>query len=210
MNKLKFTLKALALAGALSVTGVVLTKCDREPENERYSLLDQELELRFWSVKAELIDSVQEYIDSVAPSSTLSALVLVNECSEANVGIIFALAQGQKESHFGTKGLGAKTNSVFNVGAYDGHNYDKIDNKFKYKHANKSIKPYLKLLNERYLVDKTEADLFNSFVDINKKRYASYKHYESDLKIIYDRICNTTKIKELEDEFLSLKSQREY
>lgn len=215
MNKNK--LIGLAVLILILINVVSFVKIITEPnkkvedvEPTRYSLLDMQLELKYWSVKSELIDSVQSYIDKIAPSSNLSAIVLVNECSDANVSIPFALAQGQKESHFGTRGLGAKTNSVFNVGAYDNHSLEEINNNFKYKHPNMSIKPYLKLLNSRYLVNKTESDLLKSFVDVNKKRYASYDKYEIELTMIHDRINKTTKIKELEDEFTKLKTQRDY
>ena len=43
----------------------------------------------------------------------------VEECERYNIDIIFTLVQGEIESHFGTKGLGAKINNVFNVGVFD-------------------------------------------------------------------------------------------
>ncbi len=212
MKNIKTISLIIGFIVSMMATTIILTmnNKDKEPEENRYSLLDMQLELKYWAVKSELIDSVQSYINKVAPSSNLSAIILVNECSEENVSVSFALAQGQKESHFGTRGLGAKTNSVFNVGAYDNHTIDQISNRHKYRHPNLSIKPYLKLLNDRYLVNKSEEDLLKSFVDVNKKRYASYDKYEPELKMIYERICKLTSIRSLEDEFTRLKTQREY
>lgn len=166
--------------------------------------------IKYWQIKAELVDSIQNYINKIAPSSDLSASILLNECIEANVNVAFALAQGQKESHYGTKGLGAKTNSVFNIGAYDEYNYEKINKIHKYDHPNLSIKPYLKLLNKKYLVNgRTEQDLLCSFVDVNGKRYASYTKYEEELKNIIKKI-NKTKIESLYVDFLNLKTKLNY
>lgn len=171
-------------------------------EYTRHYVYDLECELKYWAIKSELVDSVQSYINKIAPNNNISALILVNECLNGNISIPFVLAQGFKESHFGTKGLAAKTNSVFNVGAYDGLTEGQIDSNHKFKHPNQSIKPYIDLLNKRYLVNKTEAELLKKFVDIHDRRYASYPKYEEEMTIIYNRICNTTKIKELYDKLL--------
>lgn len=158
----------------------------------------QELELDYWHTKSELVDEVQEYINEIAPSSDLSAIVVVNACEEYNIDIAFVLAQGHNESHFGTRGLAFKTNSVWNQGAYDGLPYDKIKKKYKYEHPDQSMRPYLSLLNRRYLVDgKTEYDMFDNFVDVNGSRYASYTKYEQELKMRYDEIKKNTKLDSL-------------
>ena len=87
-------------------------------------------------------------------------------------------AQGQLESHFGTEGIAAKTNMVWNVGAFDNKSAeDIINDKNKntaISHPDKSIEPYIRLLYSTYLVDgKTEKDMFIKYVDKNGKRYAS-------------------------------------
>ena len=43
------------------------------------------------------------------------AKILIDVCQKYGLSIKFVLAQGQLESHFGTKGLARKTNSIFNV-----------------------------------------------------------------------------------------------
>lgn len=109
-----------------------------------------------------------------------------------------ALAQGKVESHFGTKGLAVRTNSVWNMGAYDGHSIDKILGIYKYAHPNLSIEPYLKLIKYNYLVNnKVELDLLNNFVDKSGNRYASYDKYESELKIVWNELDSTTKLDSL-------------
>ena len=157
----------------------------------------KEYELKYWDTKAQLVDEVQNYINTVAPTSDLSACALVDACEKYNIEVKFALAQGEIESHFGTKGLASKTNSVWNVGAYDGHSYSKIMSTYKYSHPNESIEPYLKLLYERYLTYETEEGLLKNFVDYNNNRFASDKKYEERLRYKYKYISNNTQIDSL-------------
>lgn len=157
----------------------------------------KEAELDYWDLKHQLSEEVQQYITSVAPASNLRGYALVEECERYDVDICFVLAQGEVESHFGTKGIASKTNSVFNVGAYDGLSSGEIAGNYKYNYPNESIEPYLKLLNTRYLVGKVEQDLMKKYVDINGKRYASNQNYEVAISNKYEYICTNTKIVEL-------------
>lgn len=163
--------------------------------------------LSYYSAKEELVEEVEKYINSVAPNSSINAITLVDKCDEYGVDIIFVLAQAQKESHFGTIGLAAKTNSVFNVFAFD--NYTEEDMKTlgkTYKHPDHSIEPYLKLLTTRYFVNgKTEKDMFDQFVDINGLRYASYEGYERDMRLLYNKIDSTTNLSEKIDKYNKFK-----
>ena len=106
------------------------------------------------------------------------------------------MAQAEIESHFGTKGLAFRTNSVWNVGAFDGHSYNSIQH--KYNNPNDSIVPYLELLSNNYLQGKTIEDLLESYVDINGNRYASDKYYESKLKSTLEYIKSHYTIDELQ------------
>lgn len=157
----------------------------------------KEYELKYWETKVQLVDEVQNYINTVAPTSNLRACILVDACEKYNIEVKFALAQGELESHFGTKGLASKTNSVWNVGAYDGHFYSKIMGTYKYSHPNESIEPYLKLLYEKYLTNEVEEGLLRNFVDHNGNRFASDKNYEERLKYKYKYISNNTQIDSL-------------
>ena len=140
----------------------------------------RELHVQYQGVKADLVDITQHYIDSVAPNSGLRALILVENCERYGIPITFTLAQGEVESHFGTTGLAYRTNSVWNVGAFDNYGLDDISHKFS--NPNDSVVPYLSLLVENYLPSKTVEDLLENFVDINGNRYASDPHYETKLK----------------------------
>jgi flagellum-specific peptidoglycan hydrolase FlgJ len=128
----------------------------------------------------------------------LNARILLEICEEYNIDIKFVLAQGHIESHFGTKGMALKTNSVFNVLAYDGKSYDQICKKGKYSHPDHSIRPYLELLANDYMVEgKSEYDLLDEFVNKNGDRYASAPDYESKLNNTFINIGDSTNIDEL-------------
>ena len=156
----------------------------------------RELHVQYNGVKAELVDVAQHYIDSVAPNSGLRALILVENCEKYGIPISFTLAQGEIESHFGTKGLAYRTNSIWNVGAYDGHSLNDISH--TYSNPNDSVIPYLDLLTNNYLPGKTVEDLFDSFTDINGNRYASDKYYETKLRDKIKYITDNYRIDELQ------------
>ena len=169
------------------------------PREEKYDTAIEymkELHVKYHGVKSDLVDSVQNYIDSIAPNSNLRALILVEKCEEYKIPITFVLAQGELESKFGTTGLAYRTNSIWNVGAYD--NYDIKNIKIKYENPNDSVEPYLNLLNSNYLNGKTIEDLLDSFTDINGNRYATDKYYESKLKTIHNYILTNHNIDSLQ------------
>lgn len=169
------------------------------PREEKYDTAIEymkELHVKYQGVKSDLVDATQNYIDSIAPNSNLRALILVEKCEEYKIPITFVLAQGELESKFGTTGLAYRTNSIWNVGAYD--NYDIKNIKIKYENPNDSIEPYLSLLDSNYLNGKTVEDLFDSFIDINGNRYATDKYYESKLKTIHNYILTNHNIDSLQ------------
>lgn len=164
----------------------------------------KEAEITYWEYKCALVNEVQAYIEHVAPSSNLRGYAVVEECEKYNVDICFALAQGEVESHFGTKGIASKTNMVWNVKAYDNKSAeDIIKDGDGNKYPNQSIEPYLQTLLKTYLVNKTEEDLMQKFVDINGKRYATNPNYENLVTDRYNYIKDNTKIVEY---YLQMKS----
>ena len=185
------------ILGIIVICKVVLFVRDKTVHHDFEIDQLKEYELKYWETKAQLVDEVQNYINTVAPTSNLRACILVDACEKYNIEVKFALAQGEIESHFGTKGLASKTNSVWNVGAYDGHFYSKIMSVYKYSHPNESIEPYLKLLYEKYLTYETEIGLLKNFVDHNGNRFASDKNYEERLRYKYKYISNNTQIDSL-------------
>ena len=185
------------ILGIIVICNVVLFIKDKTIHHDFEIDQLKEYELKYWETKIQLVDEVQNYINTVAPTSNLRACILVDACEKYNIEVKFALAQGELESHFGTKGLASKTNSVWNVGAYDGHFYSKIMGTYKYSHPNESIEPYLKLLYEKYLTNEVEEGLLRNFVDHNGNRFASDKNYEERLKYKYKYISNNTQIDSL-------------
>lgn len=166
----------------------------RQPEYSFTYDCVKEAELKYYETKSLLCDEVQKYILSVAPTSNVRGYAIVEECERFNVDIKFVLAQAEIESHFATKGLGYKLNNIFNVGMYDDFNESDIADRYKYDYPNQSIRPYLELLTRKYLVNKLEEDLMDSYVDINGNRYASDIHYESKLRERHTYILMHTKI----------------
>ena len=158
--------------------------------------------LKYNAAKLELVNEVDNYIKSVASQSSLDGYVIVEECMNSGIDICFVLAQGENESHFGTTGLARKTNSVFNVYAFDGQSHEQISEKGKYKHPNYSVAPYIELLKKDYLVDgKTEYDLMDGqYVNKNGARYASSETYEKALLAKFMKIKQNTKIDSLYNE----------
>lgn len=160
----------------------------------KFNVYEEQLTLKYQGAKCALVDEAQRYIDSVAPNSCLRAIVVVDKCIEYDIDVCFVLAQGQKESHFGTQGLARKTNSVWNVFAFDGQAYDEIHKNGKYRTPDDSVEPYMLLLRNNYLKNKTEYDLLDKFVNATGQRYASDKNYEAALTSIYTRIKQETRI----------------
>ena len=187
---------------AIACSTILAIKINNTPTVDKdysYLIWRDRTELNYQGAKDDLVDIVDNYIDSIAPGSCLNGIRLVEVCEEYDFDIKFALAQGQLESHFGTEGVAAKTNMVWNVGAYDNKSAeDIINDKNKNtapSHPDESIEPYIKLLYANYLVNgKTEKDMFDNYVDAAGKRYASNVNYEKILYGIYERIGKETKI----------------
>ena len=155
-------------------------------------------ELQYEGNRFELVSEIDAFIQDNAPGSAVNGIELLRLCDEYMVSVRFALAQGLVESHFGTKGMAARTNSVFNVKAYDNTTADEMISKgHAFAHPDYSIEPYLQLLTTKYLKDKYEEDLLIDFVDINGNRYATAPDYESRLLNAHQRISETTKIDSL-------------
>ena len=201
IEKFRITLNSICIliVAIIAVISFSWSYPREEKDDELYDTAEEymrELQTSYQGVKSDLVDVVQHYIDSVAPDSGLRALILVENCEKYGIPITFTLAQGEVESHFGTKGLAFRTNSVWNVGAYDGHSISEIQHKFS--NPNDSIIPYLDLLTNNYLLGKTVEDLLESYVDINGNRYASDKYYESKLKSTLKYIQDHYTIDELQ------------
>jgi hypothetical protein len=155
--------------------------------------------------KEKLIDEVDFYMKSIAPTEKLDARLLVHLCDQYEMDITFVIAQAILESHIGTKGRAIRTNSVWNVGTYD----NGITH-YTYPSPNESIEPYLKLLKKRYMIkitargDTLQRDIGNlivdsGFVNHEGKRFATSPVYESFLRYWLLQIQMNSKIKLYQD-----------
>lgn len=181
--------------------------CNNNGIEYEYTIYRSMSELHYSQSKAMIVEEIDNYIDSVAPSSCLNGISLFEACDKYDIDICFVMAQAQLESRFGTTGVASKTNSVWNVMAYDGRTAKDINKKgHGFDHPDKSIKPYMELLKNKYLSDKkTEYDLLKKYTDINGRRYASDNKYESKLSNIYSRIINSTNISKYYKEYKKYK-----
>lgn len=209
-NTLKKALKIAATAVMVIVLAVASTTIthnklcnDNGMSDYSYQIYRSRTELAMEGVKDNIVTEIDNYIDSVANDSGLNGIRLFELCDKYGVDVRFAMAQAEAESHFGTKGVAAKTNMVWNVKAYDNRTADDMIKKGDAKtHPDMSIEPYLILLTNEYLVNgKTEYDMFDKFVDSNGKRYASNPNYETMVLNIYNRINENTKLKGLLKEY---------
>ena len=172
-----------------------------------YEIYNETNMLIYDSIKLSLLHEVDNYIAKTsANASALSGLVIIDNCLEYDIDICFVMAQAEQESHFGSAGLARKTNSVFNVFAFDGHNYNMINANGKYAHPNDCVEPYIRLLKRDYLVNgKTEYDMLNEYVNKNGKRYASAETYEHSLVEKITKIKSNTNIDKI---YQDLKKQK--
>lgn len=209
-SKLKRTLQILALV--VTVIGLAIATTtfthnklcsDSGMTDYNYQIYRSRTELAMEGVRDNIVTEIENYIDSIAPDSGLNPIRLFELCDKYGVDVRFAMAQAEAESHFGTKGMAAKTNIVWNVKTYDGDTLDDIKRRGDhFRHPDESIEPYLLLLVNNYFVDgKSEEDMFINFVNKDGNRYASSPTYETAVLNIYNKINSETKLKNLLKEY---------
>lgn len=215
----KKTLKYLGLCVAIiviTITTAVVTHnkiySDCGLTDYNYMIYRDRTELALDGCRDAIVTEIDHYIDSVASDSGLNGIKLFELCNKYDVDVRFAMAQAEAESHFGTTGIAAKTNSVWNVKAFDGRSADDMIRKGDAaSHPDMSIEPYLILLTTEYLVDgKNELDMFEKFVNRHDKRYASNPNYENMVEGIYNRINECTDLDRLLKEYRKLQKKLLY
>ena len=194
------------ICSTITIICCILQFTIKPRKNYSLEIYESNLRLKYEQHRADLVDAIDFTIREAAPNTSMNALEILNQCEKNDIDLFFVLAQGHVESHYGTKGLAQKTNSVFNVFAYDGKGYKDICKKGKYSHPDLSIEPYMHLLKNRYLVDgKTEMDLLENYVDKDGKRYASSKTYELQLRNIYNSLKNNESLNNAYDQYMKYK-----
>ena len=104
-----------------------------------------------------------------------------------NFDLPLLMAQAHMESCFGLTKRARETNSVFSIGLYDNGK-----NAATYPTQNASIRPYIKIVQNDYLRDRSIEDMLSpgNFTNKNNHRYASEKNYESNINSVRNRIIN--------------------
>lgn len=145
------------------------------------------------NLKSNLVEEVKAYIST---NSKHTNPVIISEISESivklaldnHIDICFILAQGHVETHFGSYGIGKSKKSIF--GVYK-----------RYNSYSECIEHYVTILRRSYLVNKTEQQLLNNYVNSSGYRYAGNINYEFHLKKCYSRINKITTISKLQKEY---------
>ena len=140
----------------------------------------------------EKVNAVRSYMEYAAKNQNfnpesiqLSPEYLVKICNKENFDLPLLLAQAHMESCFGLTPRARKTNSVFSVGSYDNGK-----DVHTYNTQNDSVKPYIDLMKNDYLGDKSIEQMLTpgQMVNQSNNRYASNPKYENSIKNIRNRI----------------------
>ena len=144
------------------------------------------------SIKKQLIDEINIYLKKQSPNAHPTiASSIVNHGLNYGIDICFIMGQTQIETNFGVAGVGRESSrrSLFGVV------------KKKYHSSDAAIEDDSKLLKNSYLVKgRTEQDLMKNYITGSGYRYASDKDYEVRLTRTYNKIKNSTKIYELQQQ----------
>lgn len=138
---------------------------------------------------------VQAFIDKYSDGkSPLNADFFINLSANYDIPLELMLAQAAAESNFGTRGRGARTRNIFNIGNYTqgdiyppGH---ELNRKYSTPMSDweKGAVAYAATMRKDYLTGgKDMQQLLDNFVNVSGNRYAANPKYEKDLKFIINK-----------------------
>lgn len=142
----------------------------------------------------EKVEALKSYMEMAAKNQNynpeaiqISPEAMIDACNQTGFDLPLLIAQAHLESCFGLTPRARRTNSVFSVGSYDNGK-----NAVTYGSQDACILPYINLMKNNYLRDRSVDDLLKpgSFVNGLNKRYASDKSYENKVKSIRNRIIS--------------------
>ena len=142
----------------------------------------------------EKVEALTAYMETAAknqrydPNAILiTPEAMIKACNQTNFDLPLLIAQAHLESCFGLTPRARRTNSVFSVGSYDSGK-----NAATYSSQDACILPYINLMKDNYLRDRSVDDLLKpgAFVNGQNMRYASDKTYENKVKSIRNRIIS--------------------
>lgn len=142
----------------------------------------------------EKVEALTAYMETAAKNQKydpkairITPEAMIKACNQTNFDLPLLIAQAHLESCFGLTPRARRTNSVFSVGSYDSGK-----NAATYASQDACILPYINLMKDNYLKDRSVDDLLKpgSFVNGQNMRYASDKSYENKVKSIRNRIIS--------------------
>lgn len=183
-----------ALTAGIAASAIILSINGLHLPGYQKDLLKKEVgvEMVDSTQRQKRIDAVDKYITIALTNQNfsknnlqLSPEKIVDICDENNFDLPLLLAQAHLESCFGMTNRARRTNSVWSVGSYDNGK-----NVCTYPNQNSSILPYINLMKNNYLADKTIDELLTpgNFVNTKGQRYASDKNYENKVKNLRNKI----------------------
>ena len=140
--------------------------------------------------------TIQGFIDKHSDGkSPITAQDVMDVSAKYGVPVEFILAQGRLESNFGTKGRGARTNNIYNVGnvtAGDSMAKDSTEQKKYSKDMGdwiNGLESYADLMARKYRPSDGDWNkLLEEFVNNDGNRYATDPNYEKTLSSIISSI----------------------
>lgn len=185
--------KPAITAGIITIIALCLFKLFDSPLlNKEYLVKKIDVEMVKDENRDKRIESVSRYIEKALRNQKfdinnllLSPEAIVDVCDKNEFDLPLLLAQAHLESCFGMTKRARRTNSVWSVGLFD----DGTDH-CSYSEQNDSIEPYIRLMKNNYLKNKTIDELLKpgNFVNTKGKRYATDASYESKVKSIRNKI----------------------
>ena len=199
--KFKKGLGAIALSGALSLSGLYLNHVPVEDAQEDESLKIMSVEDMIPNYH-EKVAAVEDYLITSftyyghperLKNLDITAKDFVIVSYEEDIDLPLLLAAGWIETKMGTEGVCVSkgTNSMYSVGAWDnGTIKNKYDSKLE------SIYHYAQIIKNDYLRGRNVETLLKdgNFVNKNGHRYASNPYYERDLRNARNKILKNYEV----------------
>ena len=199
--KFKKGLGAIALSGALLLSGLYLNHVPVEDAQEDESLKIMSVEDMIPNYH-EKVAAVEDYLITSfthyghperLKNLDVTAEDFVKVAYEEDIDLPLLLAAGWVETKMGTEGICVSkgTNSMYSVGAWDnGTIKNKYDSKLE------SIYHYAQIIKNDYLRGRNVETLLKdgNFVNKNGHRYASNPRYERDLRNTRNKILKNYEV----------------
>lgn len=142
------------------------------------------------AIADSLYDAVHAYVSSTSKRLSdgehheITSSIIENALAH-DIDICFMLAQGTRETHLGSYGIGKSRHSIFGIGR-------------RYESYSDSVDDYVATLKKYYIKRRTTDELLQNYVTSSGARYAEAEGYEAALRSSYYSIRRTTDIHRLQ------------